>query len=789
VELPPHPTQADVGQAFGHTRQLWQDQAPLNLLTLPAMTDPNRLAAMQILSWLVSCAYWGNPALMALIIFKQVEFSIQDGNCPVSIYSHADYGLILCGVIGDIPSGYDFGQLALQLLDELQVPPFKSRAWYVFYTYIQHWKAPLQASISRLQEAFQSGLETGDLETAGLNAAAYCSHAYHAGQELTGLVNEIDAYRQTIRQLKQTTPLHYLEIYQQTVLNLLEETETPDQLTGTVFNQVTSLPLLQAGNHRTALFYFYFNQAVLSFLFGEYQQAAETSILAEQHLDGGIGTFMVPLYAFYDSLIQLALYSSVPEGKQQAILERVAEQQGKLQGWTTLASFNHKHRWELVEAERHAVLGDRIAAIESYDRAIASAHQNGFMQDEAIANELAAQFYLGWSKEKIAQEYLTNAYYGYVHWGAKAKVQDLERRYPQLLAPILQQQQMALSATETVFATTALVTSQAPGTKSSTSGSTSISATLDLATVLKASQTLSSEMQLDRLLATLLHTVLENAGADKGALLMPRDHQWFVEAVATVDQPAQVQSIALSSSAEIPHGLINTVKRSRQPVVIMDATIHPTLATDAYVVQQQPKSLLCTPILQQGKLVAILYLENHVTGGAFTSDRVELLNFLCTQAAISLENARLYQQAQTYAQQLEQSQLQMVQAEKMASLGNLVAGVAHEINNPIGFLNGSIKNAKDYVQDLLGYIALYQQHHPNPVAPVQDYAEEIDLEYLSEDLPKLLNSMNGATDRIKGISTSLRTFSRADTEHKVSANLHEGIDSTLLILKYRLQSE
>ncbi len=919
VELPPQPTQVEIGQTFEYTRQLWQDQAPLSLLALPAMTHLNRLAAMQILSWLVSCAYWSNPPLMALIIFKQVEFSLQEGNCPISIYGYADYGLILCGVIGDIPSGYEFGQLALQLLDELQVPPFKGRAWYVFYTYIQHWKAPLQASIPRLQEAFQSGLETGDLEIVGLNAAAYCAYAYHAGQELTGLVNEIDAYRQTIRQLKQTTPLHYLEIYQQTVLNLVKGTETPEQLTGTVFNQATSLPLLQAGNHRTALFYYYFNQMVLSVLFGKYQQAAEAAILAEHHLDGGIGTFMVPLFAFYDSLIQLALCSSVPEAEQQRMLERVAEHQGKLQGWTTLAPFNHQHRWELVEAKRHAVLGDRIAAIESYDRAIAGAKANGFIQEEALANELAAKFYLGWGKERIAQEYLTNAYYGYVHWGAKAKVQDLERCYPQLLAPILQQQQMALSATETVFATTALATSQVADAQSSSSGSTSISATLDLTSVLKASQTLSREIQLDRLLATLLHTVLENSGADKGALLMPHNNQWFVEAIANLDQPTRVQSIALSSSPEVPHGLINMVKRNLQPVVIMDAKLHPTLATDAYVVQQQPKSMLCTPILQQGQLVAVLYLENHSTVGAFTSDRVELLNFLCTQAAISLKNAHLYQQAQekeaqsrgifeavsdgllitdletgkvidanpayyqlhgySYSEilslhpldiippsrhdkfadflttvkagqeftceaickkrdgtpfyielksvpfsyngkrcglsvirdvterkqmelsiqeknhtleqamtELQYAQMQIIQSEKMSALGNLVAGVAHEINNPIGFLHGSITNAKEYVQDLLGHLALYQQHHPSAAAPVQDNAEDIDLEFLSEDLPKMLDAMKGACDRIKGISTSLRTFSRADTEHKVNANLHEGIDSTLLILKYRLKA-
>ena len=181
-------------------------------------------------------------------------------------------------------------------------------------------------------------------------------------------------------------------------------------------------------------------------------------------------------------------------------------------------------------------------------------------------------------------------------------------------------------------------------------------------------------------------------------------------------------------------------------------------------------------------------MKNSLTSGVFSSNRLLILNFLSTQAAISLENARLYQQAQIYTQQLEESQLQIVQNDKMATLGNLVAGVAHEVNNPIGFLTGSISNAKEYLQDLFAHLELYQQEYPEMNEEIQENAEDIDLEFLLEDLPKLLNAMKAATERITSISTSLRTFSRADTEHKVTANLHDGIDSTLLILKYRLKA-
>ncbi|MHC5729399.1 MAG: GAF domain-containing sensor histidine kinase, partial [Nostoc sp.] len=252
----------------------------------------------------------------------------------------------------------------------------------------------------------------------------------------------------------------------------------------------------------------------------------------------------------------------------------------------------------------------------------------------------------------------------------------------------------------------------------------------------------------------------------------------MVEAVATINQGVTLVSVPLSTSEGIPITLVNSVKRSLKTVVFDDATAQTDFIADPYFIQQQPKSVLCTPILNQGKIIALLYLENPLTIGAFTHDRMEVIQLLCTQAAISLENARLYQESQNYGQQLERSlqelehtQLQMVQNEKMATLGNLVAGVAHEINNPIGFLKGSLENAEEYTQDLLAHIKCYQQHYPTPAIAVIKHGEKIDLEFLTEDLSKLLSSMKMASDRIEDISTSLRTFSRADTAEKVACIL------------------
>ena len=308
-------------------------------------------------------------------------------------------------------------------------------------------------------------------------------------------------------------------------------------------------------------------------------------------------------------------------------------------------------------------------------------------------------------------------------------------------------------------------------------------------TLIAASQTLSGEIELDKLVTALLKISLANAGATKCVLLLKQEQ--YLQVVALVEEgqePELLPSIPLESSQDVAISLVNTVKRSLKPLVIVNARVSPQVAGDIYIQKHRPKSILCIPILNQGQLIGILYLENNLTVGAFTSDRIEVLNLLASQAAISLENARLYQQSQQAFTHLKQAQLKIVQSEKMSALGNLVAGVAHEINNPVGFLVGNIQPALDYIKDLFGLLDLYQQKYPQLEPEIQEEIENIDLDYIREDLPKLIGSMREGVKRIRDISTSLRTFSRADTNYPVACNIHDGIDSTIMILKHRLKA-
>ncbi|OKH30709.1 serine/threonine protein kinase [[Phormidium ambiguum] IAM M-71] len=792
IEFPPKPNQSDIERGLAETAAILNGKPIEELIDLPQMTNPNKLAAIKLLSSLFAAAYIAAPELLPLTLSKQVDLSVQNGNASVSPFAYANYGLLLCGIVGDIDSAYRFGQLALSLLAKLNAKEIKAKTVITVNIFTRHWKEHLRKTLEPLVSAYSIGMETGDLEWAAFSLMLYSYFAYFSGKELTVLEREIATYRDAAIKINQKTALHYIEIYWQAVLNLLGKSENPCRLKGEAYDENVKFPRLQQANDKTGIYYIYSNKFLLFYLFENYSEAMENSAIAEKYLDAVLGLPIVPIFYFYNSLILLAVYTNKSQIEQQIILEKIKKNQEKIQNWAHHASMNYLHKFYLVEAERHRVLGEKIEAIEMYDKAIALAKENEYINEEALANELAAKFYLEWGKEKLAQPYLIDAYYAYARWGAKAKIDHLEQRYFQLLAPILQQNHTHPNEKSHISTNGTSLNSK---TSRTIIGSTSSAEMVDLPTIIKASQTLSSEIQIDLLLTTLMQVIVKNAGAETGALILKEEETWQLVVRCTNSQDCYLDSIPVELSKAIPLNLIDYIKRTKETLVFHDASNQPTFASDPYIIEQQPKSVLCTPIINQGKLMGILYLENNLTTGVFTHDRLTVLNILCSQAAISLENARLYQQSQEYSQKLERSlydlqqmQLQLIQSEKMSALGNLVAGVAHEINNPAGFLAGNLQPAHEYVRDLFNLLDLYQEKFPNPGAEIEEEIDAIDLDYLREDLPKLIDSMKEGVDRIRHISTSLRTFSRADSDRPVSFNIHDGIDSTILILKHRLKA-
>ncbi|MBW4643315.1 MAG: AAA family ATPase [Goleter apudmare HA4340-LM2] len=783
VTFPEISTPTDLQKSIQEITELIGNRKIADLADLPKMTDATTIAIVQVASSIFSAAYLSGSPLFPLTICLAVKLSICYGNTSASAFSYVNYGLIVCNLSQDVDTATQFGSLALHLVSKLDDKVTKPQVLLLVAGYILHRKTHVKETLPLLKEGYVIGLEVGKPEFAGYNSNVFCLTSFWCGQSLVTVEEDTHTCYDQLLQINQLTTANYCRIYKLSIANLLGLTQHPCILSGESVQEAEILSLLISANDGNGLYTFNLYKLMLCYLFGEIESANKFAIEVRRFLMASVGLVCEAGFYLYDSLVALATLEQDSE-----VFQRVEQNQTQLQHWAHYAPMNYQHKFDLVEAEKCRVLGKKAEAIEFYDKAISLAKANEYIQEEALANELAAKFYLNWGRQHIAQDYMIEAYYGYARWGAKAKVADIEQRYPQLLVSILQQTRTPLSANETVFHL---------GTLTSTRSSTSISHSLDLAAILKASQSLSSEIELEKLLASLLHIVIENAGADKCVLMLLRDSRLLIKGLITAgSEPVVLQRLPIEESQDIPLKLIYKVKHDQRTAVLIDASTDTTLANDPYIICQQPKSILCSPIVYQGKLLGVLYLENSLVTGAFTSDRVELLNLLCTQAAISLENARLYERSQQYAQQLEQAlhnlqnaQLQIIQSEKMSALGNLVAGVAHEMNNPLGFIAASLKQSKPIFTDFVEHLKLYQSSFPNKSEEIINHAEEIDLEYSLEDLPKMLDSMTMACDRLKNISTSLRTFSRADRDYKVPFNIHEGIDSTILILKYRLKAK
>ncbi|MFN6519495.1 MAG: AAA family ATPase [Nostoc sp. CreGUA01] len=905
---------------------------PVDLFDLPEMTDPIKKVCMSILADIWAAAYMGgNQNLSCLVPLLMISLSLSYGNAESSGFAYCLYGMSLANQ-GNYQTAYQFGKLALKLDRHFNSTQFIFKTNNIFAHTVNPYNQHLKTNLPLSQQSFQICQETGNLVFGVWAVSFYIWAMLIKGDRLSDVYAETEKYLGYVQEVNDANMLYAFTLQRQFLLNLQGILKNTDLLDNHNDQDIPYIEIWrQKHNFEHGINWYCFLKIQLSYLYGHYHHAMQAAKEAEKTLPSNSGFFPIIQYHFYYPLTLAALYPNATSDEKKQYWEMMEEHQQIQKNWADNCPKNFLHRYLLLSAEMAKISGKYMNAIELYDRAIAKAKKNEYLNEEALANELAAKFYLEWGKERIAQEYLINAYYCYARWDAKAKIDDLEQRYPELLAPILQQTRSPLTPND-IIATNDSFANLHPSLSKSVTSSTNVSFMLDMTTVLKASQTLSSEIEIEKLLSKLLSVVIENAGADKCVLLILKEDKLVVEATAEVGQPSNVlQSIAVEDSTDLPRSLIYAVKRKLQPSVIINTAMYSTLMADPYIIRRQPKSLLCMPILYQGKLLGILYLENNLTTGAFTSDRVEILNLLCTQVAISLENARLYNQAQItlknlgqteqflrliidnipqsvfwkdrnsvylgcnsnfaevsgvklpenvigktdydlswtreesdwyvkcdrrvmesgqaelniietlqqadgkqiwsntnkiplrdkqgnvfgilgtsediterqeaeqllqhQKQQLEQAfqelqtmQLQLVQSEKMSALGNLVAGVAHEINNPIGFIAGNIEPAKDYVKDLFGLINLYQEKFPCPGSEIEDEIHAMDLNYLREDLPKLLDSMKLGVSRIRSISNSLRTFSRADHDYKVPFDVHEGIDSTILILRHRLKA-
>lgn len=609
------------------TKLVLINKPPEKIVHLPDMEDPYALAINRIFTIAAPAFHLGGFTMeVAFLVLKMVRLSMRKGIALQTPYWFACYSMVLF-MFSPLDVIFRYTDLALALRKRLGVKEIRSSL--IIHAYIQPWRTPLADVLPVLMDVYNSGFEVGDVSFSLYVSAYYCEHLYNSGKELTHVEKEIDKIKKVTRQFKMETMLNYNNIVHQVTHNLQGNAGDPTVLQGEHYNRSVMIQQHRDANDSFALASIHFYTAQLNFIFGNYDIAFEEIRKGKEHLiavSGGLYHFA--LFYFYQALIRLArLDENSPAGTKKSILKKTGYYNSKLQYWAKYAPLNFQHKYDLVEAERARVKGDVAAAQALYEKAAKGAKASRYLQETAIANERAANFYHQRGFKAIADLYLSRALTAYAKWGATAKVEHLKASHPRLNDPAEWEQM-----TDTVNS----------DSTSALSGSTMV----DLQTVFKAAGAISGEIVLEKVVAQLLNIGIENAGAQKGALLFEKNGRLFVEAISDVTGHIAVPgAMPVNEYPDIPRSVVNYVLKTNEDLVLDHASEDDRFARDPYIETRKIKSILCMPLEQKGKTVAIVYLENNLTTRAFTPDRLAVLRVISSQAAIAIENARLFEVA------------------------------------------------------------------------------------------------------------------------------------------------
>lgn len=786
IHLPEENLQDAVLAELEEAKQNIGDRSIASLIERAEVTDPEKKVAIKLLANLAAPTFVADQELFPVVNLKSSNLSLKYGPSSESPIGYANHGLVLVSR-GDYQAGYEFAMMAQNITVKTNNLSQRCKIALIVSTEIGIWVNHLRWADGILDSGFQAGLESGELQWAGYILMYKLLNGFFQGKNLETLLADIPKFLQFNRKTENNWSIDISLGAQAAILNLSGLTSGKFDFTSdAIRSEEDYFKVCQSHQSALAICTYQILKSQTLYLYGEYAEAFHYSSEAEKLLVYAVGHNQLVEQNFYNSLCLTALYPSATQSEQNRYWEKLESNQTQLKIWAENCPENNLHKYWLVAAEMARISGKDMDAIALYDRAIESAKQQDFTQNEALGNELAAKFWLAKGKEEFAQLYLTKAHYGYQLWGAKRKVEELDKNYPQLLAR---------KSTPT--------NTGVPATKTTTTGSGSGEA-LDLATVMKASQAISGEIVLEKLLAKLMKITIENAGAQKGFLILHsqtelghEEGHWAIEAEGAVDSDEvcvmrSLPADAVNPTTQLPFmspSIINYVAHTQKDVVLNDATREGQFTRDPYIVVTQPKSILCTPLLNQGKSIGIVYLENNLTTGAFTRDRVETLRILSAQAAISIENSRLYKQLEGYSRTLEikvdertqelkdknqelqatlkklkATQDQIIAQEKLASLGALTAGIAHEIKNPLNFVNNFAELSAELTQELL-----------EEIENQQDRLESETIEYIEEilsDLEQNVKKINEHGKRADNIVRGMLMHSRGQTGERQPTNIN-----------------
>lgn len=624
VEIPQNPTRE---QAIAAIREIQHavKQSAVTSHGKPRMTDPSKLAAMRLITRSIVAAGWLNSLLVMVFIGKLAELTLRYGQSPEACIAYVLTGNLLCSLLKDYDGGYEVGRYGLKLSESPGAVQLRSICLMIYHTMVGPWREHPESSITGLAEAHRIGIESGDLTTADTAAFGYCQLGLQSGMVLSELEHRIRGYHEDAM-------MHGIERIEavllrqhQTVTTFLGRSdETATLAEGARSMGETCHRLHESADHSTQQIV-WFSEMMLHLVFRRHNAALEVALQATA-MPMGSGKAGIPSDA-YTCLCLLGRHTDGSKEIHKHCIEQVQILLARMKLRAESAPMNYGHKVDLIKAEYFRVLGKVKSAIPLYEKAIQGAREHRYVNEQALANELAAEFYLELSSPSIAAMYLKEAASAYRQWGAQAKLDQLYAQYPELLT-----EDLPRAASRPLQPTSEKI--PPPDADA-----------LDMTSIRRAARALAGELDLGRLVRKLMKILLQNAAAQRGVLLREENGCVVFEACVSVEEDTVHPpfNVPVESSNTFSPAVVRYVSRTYEAVVLGDAGDDNRFAGDPYVKQEKPKSILCTPILHQGKLIAILYLENNCIRNAFIGNRLTAVQLICSQTAAALENARLHE--------------------------------------------------------------------------------------------------------------------------------------------------